>query len=87
MIKDGEETGTGKRSTLFHVLHHCYKAGDWLLVHLPGASNVLRNAKESTQSQYKENRLDTPIEAMIFLKRFTTQNEKLLNTLNVSLKR
>ena len=30
--KGGNQNGTGKRSTLFHLLHYCYK-DDWLIIH------------------------------------------------------
>jgi hypothetical protein len=43
----------------------------------------LRRAKESQPSTYKEGRLDTPIDATLFLKRFSIQNNKLLKKLDV----
>ena len=46
-------------------------------------SKVLRMAKESQPSVYKEGRLDTPVDASQFLKRFFLQNSSLLKQLNV----
>ena len=40
-------------------------------------------AKESQPSTYKEGRLDTPIDASIFLKAFSIQNVDLLKKLNL----
>ena len=48
-------------------------------------ASVLKTARESQPSQYKEGRLDTPINANNFLKRLVTQNVDLLNTLDVIL--
>lgn len=44
---------------------------------------MLRRAKESQPSSYKEGRLDTPIDAALFLKRFSIQNMKLLKELDL----
>ena len=46
-------------------------------------SHVLRSAKEMQPSAYKEGRIDTPIDAALFLKRFSIQNMNLLKSLNV----
>lgn len=78
----GSQNGTGKRSTLFHLLHYCQK-DNWLIIHLPNCASVLRKPKESQLSAYKEGRLDTPIDAMLFLKRFAIQNDKLLKKLDL----
>lgn len=40
--------------------------------------------QESNISQYKEKRLDLPIESAIWLQQFRFQNTPLLNELNVS---
>ena len=42
-------------------------------------------AKETGPSFYKEGRVDTPLNASIFLKRFSIQNIKLLKQLDVNL--
>ncbi|RNA01030.1 28S ribosomal mitochondrial [Brachionus plicatilis] len=78
----GTQNGTGKRSTLLHILHYCHK-DNWLLFHVPNCSAVLRKAKENQPSSYKEGRLDTPIDAALFLKRFSIQNMKLLKELDL----
>lgn len=49
-------------------------------------SSVLRRCKEIEPSFYKEDRVDTPIEATMFLKRFALQNMNLLKELDVILK-
>lgn len=46
-------------------------------------SSVLRIAKETQPSFYKEGRIDTPIHASLFLKRFSILNMKLLKQLDV----
>lgn len=46
-------------------------------------SNVLRSAKETQPSFYKEGRVDTPIHASLFLKRLSILNMKLLKSLDV----
>ena len=50
---------------------------------LISGSNILRIAKETTPSSYKEGRIDTPIHASLFLKRFSILNMKLLKSLDV----
>ena len=44
---------------------------------------MLRSAKETQPSFYKEGRVDTPIHASLFLKRLSILNMKLLKSLDV----
>lgn len=78
----GEQTGIGKRSTLFHLMHYAY-LDNWLTINIPNCSSILRITKETSPSFYKEGRVDTPLEANNFLKRFSIHNQKLLKTLNL----
>lgn len=78
----GLKDGIGKRSSLMHVTHYCYK-DNWLIINIPNSSSILRMAKETGPSFYKEGRVDTPLNASIFLKRFSIQNIKLLKQLDI----
>lgn len=50
-------------------------------------SQVVRGTGEKSPSQYKEGRIDTPIHAITFLKRFAKQNDELLKKLNVVIRK
>jgi hypothetical protein len=83
ILKVGEQNGVGKRSTLFHLMHYAY-LDNWLTINIPNASSILRITKETSPSFHKENRVDTPLEANNFLKRFSIHNQKMLKALDVS---
>lgn len=78
----GENNGTGKRSTLFHIMHYCQK-DNWLIINIPNCSSILRITKEIGASFYKEGRVDTPLEANNFLKRFRINNQHRLSSLDI----
>ncbi|XP_071039776.1 small ribosomal subunit protein mS29 isoform X2 [Parasteatoda tepidariorum] len=74
--------GTGKSSTLIHVLHYLYDS-KFLLVHLPWASRWTKHVKEVVDSQYKERRIDLPVDSALWLQHFKSQNSSLLEELDL----
>ncbi|GFT44963.1 28S ribosomal protein S29, mitochondrial, partial [Nephila pilipes] len=74
--------GTGKTGTLMHILHYAYES-NFLLLHLPWVSNWTKRPKEVVASQYKEGRIDLPVESAIWLQHFKLQNSKLMEELNL----
>uniref|UniRef100_A0A8C0FBK5 Small ribosomal subunit protein mS29 n=1 Tax=Bubo bubo TaxID=30461 RepID=A0A8C0FBK5_BUBBB len=71
------EKGTGKTMTLCHVVHYCARQG-WLVLHIPDAHLWVKNCKELMKSSYKEERLDQPLQASVWLKNFKASNERFL---------
>lgn len=68
---------------MYQIVKILIKFSFSFLVNCLLGSAVLRKAKENQPSSYKEGRLDTPIDAALFLKRFSIQNMKLLKELDL----
>ncbi|CAL1263260.1 unnamed protein product [Larinioides sclopetarius] len=74
--------GSGKTATLMHLLHFAYES-KFLLLHVPWVSNWTKRPKEVVASQFKEGRIDLPVESAIWLQHFKTQNLQLMEELNL----
>nr|XP_044993998.1 28S ribosomal protein S29, mitochondrial isoform X2 [Jaculus jaculus] len=76
------EKGTGKTLSLCHVIHFCAKH-NWLTLHVPDAHLWVKNCRELLRSTYNKQRLDQPLEASTWLRRFKTTNEHFLSQIKV----
>ncbi|XP_035227409.1 28S ribosomal protein S29, mitochondrial-like isoform X1 [Stegodyphus dumicola] len=74
--------GTGKTTTLMHIVHFGYQA-EYLLVHVPWVSNWTKRPKEVVASQFEENRIDLPVESALWLQHFKSQNSDLMQKLDL----
>ncbi|XP_063844911.1 small ribosomal subunit protein mS29-like isoform X1 [Scylla paramamosain] len=74
--------GCGKTLSLVHATHFLADT-DWLLVHVPWAPKWRRNFKEVAPSATIEGQYDHPLDAVLWLQHFKTQNAELLKTLQL----
>ncbi|MPC27574.1 28S ribosomal protein S29, mitochondrial [Portunus trituberculatus] len=74
--------GCGKTLSLIHTTHFLADAG-WLLIHLPWAPRWRRNFKEVTPSSTIEGQYNHPLDAVMWLQHFKTQNADLLKSLQL----
>ena len=74
--------GTGKSSTVAHVLHWAAAAG-WLLVHLPEADRWGLRFRELAASPTDPQLIDHPVDAGQWLTHFRTQNAARLAELDL----
>ncbi|XP_054707754.1 28S ribosomal protein S29, mitochondrial-like [Uloborus diversus] len=74
--------GTGKTSSLIHLVHYGYHSKH-LLLHLPWVSNWTKRPKEIVNSQFKEGRIDLPVESALWLQHFKLQNSELMKELDL----
>jgi small subunit ribosomal protein S29 len=78
------KVGIGKTFTLHHVMHYAYNKG-YLMVHCNSGSQwvLMGYNKETAPSESRPGRLDTPVDAVVWLQRFRSQNALLLPKLNL----
>eukprot|EP00123_Amoebidium_parasiticum_P017532 comp23889_c0_seq1/m.41956 comp23889_c0_seq1/g.41956 ORF comp23889_c0_seq1/g.41956 comp23889_c0_seq1/m.41956 type:complete len:395 (-) comp23889_c0_seq1:137-1321(-) len=69
--------GSGKTSTLSHVVRGCHTGG-WLVMHVPNVLDLFENYDYVDKSTFKEGRLDLPFEASALLAYFKKLNGKAL---------
>ncbi|XP_054160865.1 28S ribosomal protein S29, mitochondrial-like [Oppia nitens] len=74
--------GSGKTYTLNHILHFGFEH-KFLLLYCPNPSDWVRYPEETAQSQHKVERIDTPIDAAVWLQLFRTHNSHLLDELDL----
>lgn len=74
--------GVGKSLSLVHITHFLSEDG-WLLIHLPWAPRWRRGFKEIAQSASVPGRYDHPLDAVMWLQHFKSQNSELLKTLQL----
>ncbi|KAK8728946.1 hypothetical protein OTU49_008890 [Cherax quadricarinatus] len=74
--------GVGKSLSLVHITHFLSQ-DNWLLVHIPWAPRWRRGFKEITASATVPGRYDHPLDAVIWLQHFKSQNSQLLKTLQL----
>ncbi|KAI0229527.1 28S ribosomal protein S29, mitochondrial [Lamellibrachia satsuma] len=76
------EIGSGKSTSLAHVMHYCGTQG-WLILHVPWAAFFNRYSREIQPSVYRPGRLDQPLEAAEWIAYFKQMNEPLLKQLDI----
>ncbi|XP_046447592.1 28S ribosomal protein S29, mitochondrial-like [Daphnia pulex] len=76
------KTGVGKSLSLAHIVHYGSSAG-FVLVHVPWVPKWFQYVKVATPSSVHANKYDQPIEAVEWLKHFSTQNGHLLDKLEL----
>lgn len=74
--------GHGKSVTLSHLVNYGHNAG-FLLVHVPWVNTFMRRCKDASPSESKPGMMDVPINAAAWLVHFRTQNQHLLQKLNL----
>lgn len=74
--------GTGKSSTLAHLLHYGYLS-KFLILHVPWVSSWTKQSKEVVDSEFKENMFDLPAESTLWLQHFASQNRELMEKLDL----
>lgn len=75
--------GTGRSFTLTHLAHFGHKS-NYILVHCVSPNAFTRYPQEKATSDYKADRVDTPIDAALLLQHFKAQNAHLLTNLTTS---
>jgi small subunit ribosomal protein S29 len=75
--------GAGKSLALSHILHYGY-ISEYILVHVPWASNWFKRPKETGNSSSKEGFIDIPLDAAAWLIHFKNQNQNILAKLNLT---
>ncbi|KAK2184153.1 hypothetical protein NP493_280g01000 [Ridgeia piscesae] len=76
------EYGSGKSTSLAHVMHYCGTQG-WLILHVPWGAFFNRYSRDVQPSVYRPGRLDQPLEAAEWMTYFRQMNESLLTQLNI----
>ncbi|XP_071549830.1 small ribosomal subunit protein mS29 [Panulirus ornatus] len=76
------QNGVGKTCSLVHVTHFLSEDG-WLLLHVPWAPRWRRDFKEVSPSASVPGRYDHPLDAVLWLQHFRSQNTELLKTLKL----
>ncbi|XP_014666817.1 PREDICTED: 28S ribosomal protein S29, mitochondrial-like [Priapulus caudatus] len=69
--------GSGKTVSLAHIIHWCSQQG-WLLIHVPSADRFTERVDEVQPSSHNPGRVDLPVVALEWLKRFKVQNSLFL---------
>ncbi|XP_066256486.1 small ribosomal subunit protein mS29 [Euwallacea similis] len=80
------KVGNGKSLSLAHILHYAYK-NNFLIVHVPWASNWMNRPKDVTMSETKGGFVDLNIDAAAWLLHFKTQNAEFLRNPNLKISR
>ncbi|CAG2104704.1 unnamed protein product [Medioppia subpectinata] len=74
--------GSGKTFTANHVLHYGFEE-KFVLLYCPNPTDWVQYPEETSQSSYKGQRMDTPIDAAVWLQLFRTHNNHLLDELDL----
>ncbi|KAF7492892.1 28S ribosomal protein S29 [Sarcoptes scabiei] len=74
--------GSGKTFTLNHILHYGFHK-QFILIYCPRPTDWIRFPQEQTMSTSNPKRIDTPLDAAIWLQYFKAQNFSLLEKLNL----
>lgn len=80
------ELGVGKSIQMIHLLHYGH-VNDFIIVHVPWVTDWFKKPKEKSNSEVKEGLLDINIDAAAWLIHFKTQNNELLNKLDLKCSR
>lgn len=75
--------GSGRSLSMAHILHYAYKKG-FLIVHLPWLGTWMRQPKEFSNSETRQNFVDQNLEVSHWLLHFKSQNAHLLPSLKTT---
>lgn len=79
------DKGHGKTHTLAHLLHYLYMSQNHVMINIREIKKFARSPWEFKESTSRPGRIDTPLNAAIFLQYFKNQNSELLDKLKDTL--
>ncbi|KAJ8682048.1 hypothetical protein QAD02_017840 [Eretmocerus hayati] len=78
------DPGCGKSTTMLHLLHYGYKSKK-IIVHVKFAHTWMVRPKEVSTSPFRENFMDLPLDAALWLQNFRLTNADLLAKADIKL--